>query len=385
MRPLYKSHLYVLKADFVFPKGSKTLAGKELKSDIKIERGAIFVPHWKNFGKFEAERRYHIFKNGLYEAIRGIAHVLFGYGIRGGEGGELKLMQKIAHRLINDICALMNKSSKRDQLTQIQQDLSELADGLKNSINEAKKEAKEKIAKASTLKIQRGGKEITNIPATIWRLVAAETRIQKRMDEILTIAPRLVSFEQTLSSELTRVWSVLEWLRSIIAQEFKRMKYSFSFSEKIIFNYRCDRAIERLKTIDDIAPFCRTVELILKDLQIAKEKIEMDQPAARKAFYRILSAIRFKDAQMIFEREILLPFTIWQELGTLSPTRVKNLANKIEKFMHKVDRKLDEADFISPPKKAVLQNLQTVLRELHRPVPNFILVKSAMKRASNLL
>jgi hypothetical protein len=385
IRTAYGTHVFVLKTDYIFPEGNKTPAGKKLKEDVKIERGAIFLPHWNDFGKPEARRIYHIFENGLYEAIRGITHALFGYGTK-GKDGELKLMQEIASRLVDDICILMlGKETEKEKLDLAKRDLAQLADDLENVTNEPKREAKEKIARSATLKIERGGKEMTNLPATVWRLSAAETRIQKRINEILTIAPRLVFFEQTLIGDLSRIWFTLEWLRELFATEFKRMEHTLSSTEKMIFGYKCGYAIERLKAIDDVKPFCRTVELIQEDLKIAKEQIEKDQLKAKEAVKRILSAVRFKDAQKIFEGKTILPFTLWQELDILTPARIADTADKIEKFAARVKSDLDETGFISPPKKLVLEDLRTAAAELRKPEPDTELAKELMKRASNLL
>ena len=384
VRALYGSHVYALKEDYTFPEGNKTPSGKKLREDVKIERGAVFLPHWNDFGKPEAERIYHIFENGLYEAIRGIAHALFGYGTRGSEG-ELKLMQKIASRLVDDICILMlGKETEKEKLDLAQRDLAQLADDLENVLNEAKQEAQEKIAKSANLKIERGGKKMINIPATVWRLSAAKTRIQKRIDEILTIAPRLVFFEQTLLSDLSRVWFTLEWLREVFTAEFKRMKYPLSSTEKTIFCHKCEYAALRLEAID-VKPFLRTVGLIQKDLKTAKEQIEKDQLKAREAVKKILSAIRFKDAQKIFEGKTILPFTLWQELCILTPARIADTADEIEKFAARVESELDEAGFVSPPKKLVLGDLRTAVAELKKPKPDAAFAKELMKRASNLL
>lgn len=383
-RKLFESEVYVLRASFTFPAGTVLPDDSTLKKAVLIPSGAILLPRWEDYGEMEAKRLHHIFKYGIYEAMRSLAHAFFGYGVR-GKDGEIVELQNFANQLAKAIGILMEgKEAGQDELTKTQKELASIAAGLASVINEAKREAREKIALASTLEVSHpSGKKARNLPATAKRLEGATKRLEKRQKEIYSIAPRLAFFEQTLASELLRVWTYLDWLRKMLHGELNRLAGTWTPTERTIFRHRVCQALQKLTDID-AQPFLKTGRLIKRDLTIALRATGGDKTKVKSAVGRILFALRFKDAERALEANVLLPFTIQHDLGALKPNDIERTGRQIKNFMRRLEA-LDESGFVSPPKERALAHLRSALEELESSLPNLNRFKESLKRASHVL
>ena len=384
VRQIVGAPIFVCRQKIVFPAGHKTPGGETLPEKTEIKSGAILLPRWSRNG---GGRIYGIYAHGIYEAIRGVAHIFFGYGVRGSAKGELQTLETMSSQLVDIISLLAEgKEIGSAKLNAIQAELSALAEQMAAVVNPEKYAARNKIAASETLEVRHSsGKMVTNLPANVARLAAAEQRLRKRQEEVRRIASRLVSQEQALALELGRVWNALNWLRKMLEDGKRRLENHWTAEEQAIFRRRAGWALNHFLSEVDVEPFLHTARLIRRDLGKALSSAGKNHDEVRVAVNRILASLRFKDAERAFERKVLTPFAIRQELGILTPSDMRHTRRRIADFRRRLAQ-LDDRDFVSPHKDEILPLLDRAIAEIDRlGLGSALIVKETLKLVSHLL
>lgn len=384
VRRIADSRIYVANERCVFPAGTKTRGNEILKKDFAIPRGAVLVPAWEDFDGKKPERLHRVFSGGLYEAMRGATHAIRKYGLR-DDPGEIQILRTISDQTATSLGVLMHGNlASRRELATVRRNLAKLAAKLGRPIDEMKAQAAEKIAAASTLQIQHpSGTRSENIPATRERLRAAKRRIDKRLETVHQIGPRVGFFEQVLAQAIGRIFSDLESLRDNLSKE--RFYIGNGFSQKVreIFTERADSISERLLPQLDAEPFLKTARMIRVDL--AKARAARGRKFALEAVDRILASVRIKRAQRLLEGEIILPFALNCDLGVVTAWDFTNTKFRLGNFAYHFNRKINDAGFIRPIKARVLKEIRAIIDEEFNDEPNAERLKERLKAVSRML
>lgn len=362
VRSLEGSRIYVVRERYVFPAGTKTRSGETLKEPFTVPRGAVLVPAWDNFEGKQPERFHRVFPAGIYDALRSVLHALWGYGLR-RRRGELQILRDISDRLARDIAILTEgNAAPSRKLAEVQTDLVKIAEELGRPINHAKAEAAKKAAAAATLEVEHpSGKRSRNIPATRYRVEAVKRRVDRRFDQVRRIGPRVTFYEEVLAQAIGHIFDDLYSLRRMLQGERFQIARALSPEVQRIFCRRADLAVERTLPRLDVAPFLNTAQMIRYDLGLVRKA--KGKKFALAAIDRVLAAIRLKEAQRAFETLIILPLAINEGMGITTEADFRHTRRRIENFMERFDREIDDTGFVRPVKTRVLNGLRAVLNE----------------------
>ena len=386
VRSLEGSRIYVARERHVFPAGTKTRGGETLEKPFVITRGAVLVPYWDDFESRTPERLHRIFPGGIFEALRSALHALWGYGLR-KRRGELQMLRDISDRLAGDLAILMEgNAAPSHKLAEVQTDLAAIAKELGRPTDEAKAEAAEKAAAAATLEVEHpSGTRSRNIPATRHRVEAIERRVDRRHGQVSRIGPRVNFYGGVLVQAIGHLFDDLGSLRQMLQGERIQIARALSLSVQRIFCRRADFALERTLPRLDVAPFLKTAQMIRYDLNLAKKA--KGKRFALAAIDRILAAIRLKEAQRVFESNVILPLAIDEGMKIVTEADFRHTRARLEDFKRRLAAEIDDAGFIRPVKGPVVEAIDAILaEELGAGVlPDTERLKERLKAISRLL
>lgn len=199
--------LLVVAEPCIIPKGRVLRAQRAkravmLKTDAVIGEGEVLYPRW--YGGTLGHDHY---EGGLYDAIRGRAQTMLGYGARDvgvGEPQTLRLMQSS----IRNLCALLADyahldTAERNNLCNL---LGATANRLVWARNSEKVVTYNQLTRASSVRDSLGR---SNPGMARARLVSSVDYLDLRIGEIRRITPRVGYYEFALIAELDRIMSIL--------------------------------------------------------------------------------------------------------------------------------------------------------------------------------
>ncbi len=362
VRALEGSRIYAVNERHVFPAGRKTINGETLQKPFVIPRGAVLVPYWDDFDGKKPERLHRIFPAGIYEALRSTLHAVWGYGLRKCSG-ELQLLRDISNRLARDIAVLMEgNAAPPRRLAEVRTDLAKIAEELGRPTNPAKAEAARKAASAATLEVEYpSGTRSRNIPATRHRVEAVKRRVDQRREQICRIGPRVNFYAEVLAQSIGHIFDDLYSLRRMLQGERIQIARALSPEVHRIFCRRAEFALAHTLPRLDVAPFLKTAGLIRYDLALIKRA--KSRQFALAAIDRILTAIRLKEAQRAFENFIILPLAINEGMDLVTEADFRHTRRRIESFIERFNREIDDAGFVRPLKGRVISELRAISKE----------------------
>lgn len=380
------SNVWVLLERHVVPAGATTRMGTILKKDKSIPAGTVLVPHWDDYDAPGAEKFFHLFPGGIFDALRSLMHALFGYGVR-NKPGELQQITGFMRRIDDVVCVLLQRHTIASaRVEEAQRDVASIAYDLRNALHKKKVEARSTLAKAATLEVPYRGKPRRNVPANIRRIDAAKSRLNRRSLQIDRIVPRVAFFEQALASEIGRILRGLEEVIGTLAMEASRLerrKKPYSEAERKVFFRRYHNVRAVLNEIH-CAPFVHAVQLARADIGEAANFLDrgkLDKTAS--SLHLAVRGLKCKLAQVYFERTVVFPMSLRMGLGAFSPADAERFAKKLKKIRISTSAHFDDTGFRTPVKKRFLFSIDEAITFLE--AGKYHAAKDSIKRASRTL
>ena len=370
----------------VIPAGAMDRKGTISQKDKSIPAGTVLVPHWDDYDAPGAEKLFHLFPGGIFEALRSMMHALFGYGAR-GKHGELRQIDALVKRIDAAVDTLLQRHELMPfAVEKAQQELASIATDLDTVRNRRKVNARDALVKSSALTISYRNAPRRNVPATIRRIDGAKNRLGGRSREIHHIVPHVAFFEQALASEIGRMIRGLENAVVTLLVESSRLerrKTPYSEGERRIFfrRYRDVGAVlENIRCV----PFLRAAHLARADMGEAAKFLDAgNYGKAALSLKRAARGLKCKLAQVYFERTIVFPMSLRIGLGVFSAADAERFAKKLTKIRISADARLDDEGFRAPVKMRFISAIGEAIISLE--AGEYRAAKDKVKRASRAL
>lgn len=338
VRSLPKTSILITKEQFFRRAGSK-IGRKILPENFSIRKGSVLIP--KRDEKNPTIKRYMIYSQGIYEAIRARFSTLMRYGLR-GENGELQQIRSFIEAVEEIVQALIRYTelSPKD-IWGVNQKIAEVIVGLERSRKETKKQAYKFFENSQNLVDSLGR---PNPQATSAKISAGKTRLQKREGEIRIISPRIGLWELALVNEKIRIERILRGIERSLSAALRSghiFKEGALVSEVQIKGLcKClDLHEDNLSTIDS-QPFLFVCVRIIEEFKQAKELICKRQfQKAKKVLKVSLESLRLKILQGRIEKLI---FSL--DLMIYSKSRKKEQVQNIQKELQQVIQEMSQID-----------------------------------------
>lgn len=352
VRPIEPArHLLVVDERYVFPKRCRPAHLRELKdSERVLEEGMILFPRRD---EETGVRRYDIYREGLFDAIRGRMHTLLGYGTRDSESGEQARVRLLRSTVV-DVWALLAayghfKEGDREELVR---NLSEVRVDLRRVRNRFKKQARDRIEVAVPFVAKNPG-------AARATLVATDRRLDERSREIPRIMPIIGYYELVLLNELDRVYGIFTELDSFL-RTLVGPKGILREDPKKIERSRKGILARLSSVLDDVLsirvePFIFTRNILTIELAGAITALEGDLSRnaidmAVTLLDRSLRSIQFRFVQRDLEDLRTELACAMAGNRVPNPAETERLNKKLEILLAKADRMLDERGFAVKPR-----------------------------------
>lgn len=183
-----------------------------VKPDGALMEGDVLLPRWREWDDADPRKRElrHSRYRDLFSAHRGTLHAIFGYEPENGSraelggsiaAGELEKMLTARDTAL-DVLAYMRAVRRLEpaDVQHLRTRIIKLVEALERSRLPKKQEAYAQFAKSMALRDRKGRR---NVGALCARMVAGLRRINGRVDDICSIAPRLALQLMVLEQELT--------------------------------------------------------------------------------------------------------------------------------------------------------------------------------------
>lgn len=315
---------------------------------VELDEGVLLFPR-----RDEVTHRvmHHIYREGLFDAIRGRALVMLGYGARetGGEQGDLRVLT----RSIAELLGLMATYGKLEETErqEVTDRFRVLAAHFTRVRNLAKREAREKLVAGASVRDRLGR---PNPGASAARAVGAQNRLMLRAEEIREIAPWVGYYELALIAERDRLYGIFEDLGALLRNLVgpKGILYgeprTYLRSRQGIM-VQLGHAVSQLRTIT-VEPFIWSRDILAAELAEASRIFGSvgNTPSVRRLLDRSRRALGLRFIQREIE-EVRLQLSCGIESGRLTPDEASDLGNTVL-ARRRVVESVDDSDFRARPR-----------------------------------
>lgn len=194
-----------------------------VKPDGGLAEGDVLLPRWREWDDADPAQRVlgHARYPDILAAIRGTLHAILGYDrdpLAAGAEIEVMLEARETACAALDYMREVRRLGPQD-VAELQQAFGTLIAALDASRDEKKREALVFFEKCLSLRDSLGR---LNVGALVLRTSAGLTRVNGRMDDIRSIAPRLALQLMVLEQELSLMYRALMRLQTALTEVLKR-------------------------------------------------------------------------------------------------------------------------------------------------------------------
>lgn len=288
------ARLFVVAEPYTIPKGRimRPQKGRKpvvLENDFVLHEGELFYPHWHGDSLY-----YDHYAGGLYDAIRGRAQTMLGYGRRDvgvGEPRALRLLQSS----IRSLCALLANYARLDEEEQaaISRSVGITASKLVAVRNPEKISAQRQLLQSVSV---RDSLLRPNQGAARARLVSSVDHLDLRLEEIRRITPRVGYYEFALLAERDRVLAIFKevdqvlrlWVgeRGLLYGESRQINRS-----RVGMAVRLNSLAKLVQTVT-VEPFLGTRDRLTREFVNANQMLGVSNiPETIEALHRALERV----------------------------------------------------------------------------------------------